>query len=135
MASERIEFRYVDDPSVALAADGSAAAAWVDNERNDVLLQVLEPNGKPRASIGQQRGLTVTRVSYGEPILPVLVNRPTVGMQRRFRPILQVCLEALAMLMDEGSVGIHPHRIGGSRFRVSEVDVQQRIDEQWLTSD
>lgn len=42
------EFRYVDDPSVALAADGSAAVAWVDNERKDVLLQVLEPNGRPR---------------------------------------------------------------------------------------
>jgi hypothetical protein len=42
------DFRYVDDPSVALAQDGSAAVAWVDNERKDVLLQVLEPNGKPR---------------------------------------------------------------------------------------
>lgn len=42
------DFRYVDDPSVAVAEDGSAAVAWVDNERKDVLLQVFEPNGKPR---------------------------------------------------------------------------------------
>lgn len=79
--------------------------------------------------------LTVTCVSHGEPILPVLVNRPTVGVQRRFCPMLQVCVEALAMLVAESSVGIHLHRIGGTRLSVGKIDVEQWMDEQWLAGD
>lgn len=41
-------FDYVDDPSVALAADGSAAVVWVDHRDKDVHFQVFAPDGTPR---------------------------------------------------------------------------------------
>ena len=42
------DWDYVDDPTVALGRDGTAAVAWVDQRRKDVLFQVYEPDGKPR---------------------------------------------------------------------------------------
>lgn len=41
-------FDYVDDPSVALAADGSAAVVWVDHRDKDVHFQRYAPDGMPR---------------------------------------------------------------------------------------
>jgi hypothetical protein len=38
-------YDYVDDPSVALAADGRAFVAWVDQGAKDVFLQRLSPQG------------------------------------------------------------------------------------------
>ena len=42
------QWDYVDDPTVALQANGAAAVAWVDQQRKDVLFQVYERDGKPR---------------------------------------------------------------------------------------
>ena len=39
---------YVDDPTVALRADGAAAIAWVDQRRKDVFFQIYDGDGKPR---------------------------------------------------------------------------------------
>jgi hypothetical protein len=41
------QFHYVDDPTVALRGNGSAAVAWVDNYRKDVFFQVYDPHGRP----------------------------------------------------------------------------------------
>jgi hypothetical protein len=42
------DFRFVDDPGVALYADGSAAVTWVDQQRKDVLFRIYGPDGAPR---------------------------------------------------------------------------------------
>lgn len=42
------DFNYVDDPSVALWPDGTAAVTWVDQQQKDVFLQVYKPDGTPR---------------------------------------------------------------------------------------
>ena len=42
------KYDYVDDATVALHATGSAAVAWVDQARKDVLFQVFERDGRPR---------------------------------------------------------------------------------------
>ncbi len=42
------DFNYVDDPTVVLAADGSAAVAWVDQSRKDVFLQIYTADGVSR---------------------------------------------------------------------------------------
>jgi hypothetical protein len=42
------KFDYVDDPSVALAGDGSAAVVWVDHRDKDVHFQIYGRDGKPR---------------------------------------------------------------------------------------
>jgi hypothetical protein len=42
------DFRYVDDPTVAIAPRGGVAVAWVDQARKDVLFQALGPDGRPR---------------------------------------------------------------------------------------
>ncbi len=42
------EFFYVDDPSIALIADGTAAVVWVDQTEHTVFLQVFEPGGATR---------------------------------------------------------------------------------------
>lgn len=39
---------YVDDPTIALRADGAALVAWGDQQRKDVLFQIYDPAGKPR---------------------------------------------------------------------------------------
>ena len=39
---------YVDDPTIALRADGAALVAWGDQQRKDVLFQIYDPDGKPR---------------------------------------------------------------------------------------
>ncbi|TFW07756.1 exo-alpha-sialidase [Oxalobacteraceae bacterium OM1] len=41
-------FDYVDDPAVALAADGDALVAYVDERSKDVFLRRFAPNGAPR---------------------------------------------------------------------------------------
>jgi hypothetical protein len=38
-------YHFVDDPSVAYAADGTLAVAWVDQQRKDVLLRTFPPAG------------------------------------------------------------------------------------------
>ena len=40
-------YDFVDDPSVALAPDGQAAVAWVDQARKSVLFQRYSADGKP----------------------------------------------------------------------------------------
>jgi hypothetical protein len=42
------EFHYVDDPTVAITAKGVVGVAWVDQTRKDVLVQIFEPDGRPR---------------------------------------------------------------------------------------
>jgi hypothetical protein len=42
------EYDYVDDPSVAVAANGSIGVVWVDQARKDVLFQMYGSNGRPR---------------------------------------------------------------------------------------
>lgn len=42
------DWRYVDDPAVTLAGDGSTVVTWVDHARKAVLLQVYGPDGAPR---------------------------------------------------------------------------------------
>jgi hypothetical protein len=42
------DFDFVDDPTVALYADGTAAVAWVDQRRKDVLFQAYDASGRPR---------------------------------------------------------------------------------------
>ena len=42
------DFDYVDDPAVALDADGTAAVAWVDQALSDVLFQEYALDGKAR---------------------------------------------------------------------------------------
>lgn len=41
-------FDHVDDPSIALDADGAAVVAWVDHRDKDVHFQIYEPSGAPR---------------------------------------------------------------------------------------
>lgn len=43
----RSDWRYVDDPTVALDGRGRAAVAWVDQARKDVLFQRYGPGGAP----------------------------------------------------------------------------------------
>jgi len=42
------KFDYVDDPSVALGADGAAYVAWVDHRAKDIFLQIYDAGGTPR---------------------------------------------------------------------------------------
>jgi len=42
------DYRFVDDPTVALLPGGEAALAWVDHTRQDVLFQRFGPDGAPR---------------------------------------------------------------------------------------
>ncbi|TVS08882.1 MAG: exo-alpha-sialidase [Gammaproteobacteria bacterium] len=46
------DFRYVDDPNVTAAADGTFAVAWVDQARKDVMLQVYAVDATPRFDDG-----------------------------------------------------------------------------------
>src|SRR5688500_10214045 len=41
-------YDYVDDPSVALDANGAAAVVWVDNKRKDIFFQSYEREGRAR---------------------------------------------------------------------------------------
>src|SRR5690606_37111658 len=63
------DFDYVDDPSVALAADGSAAVVWVDHRDKDVHFQIIEPDGTPRLS----RAVNVSRTPEVFSWLPRIV--------------------------------------------------------------
>jgi hypothetical protein len=42
------DFRYVDDPSVALDEEGLAAVVWVDQASQEVLFQRFDRDGKPQ---------------------------------------------------------------------------------------
>jgi hypothetical protein len=42
------EYRFVDDPTVAMDEDGVVAVAWADQARQDVFLQIFEPDGTER---------------------------------------------------------------------------------------
>jgi hypothetical protein len=42
------DFRYVDDPSVAITEDGLVGVVWVDQARKDIFFQVFGPDGRPR---------------------------------------------------------------------------------------
>ncbi len=42
------DWRYVDDPTVAINDAGAIAVAWADQARKDIFLQVYEANGKQR---------------------------------------------------------------------------------------
>ncbi|AMD01586.1 sialidase family protein [Halomonas chromatireducens] len=42
------DFRYVDDPTVALHQDGTAAVLWVDQAQQDVFFQAIDRNGEPQ---------------------------------------------------------------------------------------
>jgi hypothetical protein len=42
------DFRYVDDPSVAIDDAGAVTVVWVDQARKDVFLQVFGPDDQPR---------------------------------------------------------------------------------------
>jgi hypothetical protein len=42
------DFRYVDDPTVAINEKGVVGVAWADQARKDIFFQVFEPNGEPR---------------------------------------------------------------------------------------
>lgn len=44
------DFRYVDDPSVAVHDDGYTAVVWADQEEQNIFLQVFEPDGEERFS-------------------------------------------------------------------------------------
>lgn len=43
----RSDWRYVDDPTVALDPEGGALVAWVDQARKDVLFRRYDPDGSP----------------------------------------------------------------------------------------
>lgn len=42
------DFRYVDDPTVAITEEGAVGVAWVDQSRKDIFFQVYEPDGGKR---------------------------------------------------------------------------------------
>ena len=42
------EFRYIDDPTVAINEQGFVAVAWADQSRQDIFFQIYEPDGKRR---------------------------------------------------------------------------------------
>jgi hypothetical protein len=42
------DFRYVDDPTVAINEKGVVGVAWADQARKDIFFQAFEPDGKPR---------------------------------------------------------------------------------------
>lgn len=44
----RSDFRYIDDPTVAINERGVVAVAWADQVRQNILLQVYESDGKAR---------------------------------------------------------------------------------------
>jgi hypothetical protein len=72
------KFDYVDDPSVALGADGAAYVAWVDHRTKDVWLQIYDHSG----SGGKPRLTSPARVSRSPAVfswLPrVTVDRDSV---------------------------------------------------------
>jgi len=42
------DFRYVDDPTVAINEQGVVGVAWADQARQDIFFQAFEADGKPR---------------------------------------------------------------------------------------
>ena len=64
-------YDYVDDPSVAIAEDGTLAVVWVDQGRKDVLLQRLDADGARRGE-----PLNVSRSPATFSWLPRIVAAP-----------------------------------------------------------
>jgi hypothetical protein len=50
-AQNESQYQYVDDPTVAVLQDGSAAVAWVDQTRKDVFFQRLSGDNKPQLAV------------------------------------------------------------------------------------
>lgn len=44
----RTDYRYIDDPTVAINADNVVALAWADQSRRDMFFQIYEADGRPR---------------------------------------------------------------------------------------
>ncbi len=42
------EFRYIDDPTVAITEQSFVGVAWADQSRQDIFFQIYEPDGKKR---------------------------------------------------------------------------------------
>jgi hypothetical protein len=66
------DFRYVDDPTVALTRDGALGVAWVDQAQKDVLFQSYGPDGQPRLA----RPVNVSRSPRIFSWLPRMVISP-----------------------------------------------------------
>ena len=66
------DFRYVDDPTVAMDADGNVTVAWVDQVKKDVLLQRFDAHGKALF----QRPVNVSRSPAVFSWLPRLARGP-----------------------------------------------------------
>jgi hypothetical protein len=65
-------YDYVDDPTIALDAEGNAAVAWVDQQQKDVFFQIYDGNGKPR----HKKALNVSRTPKVFSWLPRVVVSP-----------------------------------------------------------
>jgi hypothetical protein len=65
-------YDYVDDPTIALDAEGNAAVAWVDQQEKDVFFQIYDSNGKPR----HKKALNVSRTPKVFSWLPRVVVSP-----------------------------------------------------------
>ncbi len=66
------DFRYVDDPSVAITEDGLVGVVWVDQARKDIFFQAFGPDGRPRL----ERPANVSRSPRVFSWLPRLVMAP-----------------------------------------------------------
>ena len=66
------KYNYVDDPTIALDAEGNAAIAWVDQRPKDVFFQVYDRNGKPR----HKKPINVSRTPTVFSWLPRVVVSP-----------------------------------------------------------
>jgi hypothetical protein len=66
-------YDYVDDPTVAIAANGDFEVAWVDQASKDIFFQALMPNGVPRAA-----PINVSRNKATFSWLPRIVTMPGV---------------------------------------------------------
>lgn len=58
------DWRFVDDPTVALGRDGTAAVAWTDHTRQDLLFQAYGPDGTPRLDTPTNVSQTPTTFSW-----------------------------------------------------------------------
>jgi hypothetical protein len=67
------DYRWVDDATVDLDANGDAAVAWVDQERKDVFFQRYGPDGKPRLQAPTNVARSPTTFSW----LPRVVVAPS----------------------------------------------------------
>ena len=66
------EFRYVDDPTVAITAGGVIGVAWADQAQKDLFFQVYGPDGRPRF----ERPVNVSRTPRVFSWLPRIAMSP-----------------------------------------------------------